>query len=415
MFPFAKVSLAYSRTEPFTAVSAAVPYRDQFAFDGTGCIYHLAPVNLLPACSVMAFMMNKCSANLIKRPTPSISRLTVMSRPSSLSLETIYHPGAVFQLFKQQPPTLPIPLSNNLKSLLSRDDRKLEQTRGRLYNCYRHNIPIPPNSSPALSVTLASPLSAGIRERPTQVWKVSSGSGPNGSHSEPTLVARFYDPFYYNDPKGEIDPFIDIDRSTAIEPEAYRRLQPVQGSLVPKFHGLFLCRIPSQLRNVYVILLDYVRGVDLASLHSRALCADHKNAITDEVVQVISRLHFLGVEHHDITPGNLILLPSNSAGPPAAGHEYCKIATCPLRSTVDVQTVRIAAIDLGEVDLDEDPYWDPEELKQQLVAKKEYMPTWWGEMDIEDDDLDDVKKLERDLKELERERERERERENDIS
>ena len=266
--------------------------------------------------------------NISKRPTPST--LTIMSRPSSSSLETVYHPGAVFQLYKQQPPTLP-----NQQSLLSWDDRKLEETKGRLYNCHRHNVPIPPNSSPALPVTLFSPLSVNIRERPTQVWRVSSGSDPNGSRSEPTLVAKFYDPLYYEDPDGLIDPFIAIDRSTAIEPEAYRRLQPVQGSLVPNFNGLFLCSIPNQLRNVYVVLLDYIPGVDLASLASRALCADHKNAILGEVLQVFYRLRSLGVRHYDVTPRNFILLPSNAAGAPTE-HEYCTTTTCPLRSTVEI-------------------------------------------------------------------------------
>ena len=120
----------------------------------------------------------------------------------------------------------------------------------------------------------------------------------------------------------------------------------------------------------------------MASLHSRALCADHKNAIIDKVVQVISRLRFLGVAHDAVGPANLILLPSNSARPPAAGHEYCTTATCPLRSTVDVQTVRIAATDLGEVDLDEDPHWHPEHLRQELVAEREDIPTWWDEYNL---------------------------------
>lgn len=294
------------------------------------------------------------------------------SRPSLPTLETVYHLGAVFQLYKQQPPILP-----SVQPLLSWDDIKLERTKGRLYNCHRHNIPIPPNSSPALSITLSSPLSVGIRGRPTQVWRVSSGSGPDRSHLEPTLVARFYDPFYYEDPDGLIDPFIAIDRSTANESEAYRRLQSVQSSLVPKFHGLFLCSIPNQSRNVYVTLLDYIHGVDLASLDSRALCTDHKHSIIDEVLIAVYRLRSLGVRHNDVTPRNFILLPRNAAGAPAAAHEYCATTTCPLRSTVDVQPLQIAAIDIEDVDLEEpDPHWDPKEREQRLANDRHHMQGW---------------------------------------
>jgi hypothetical protein len=296
----------------------------------------------------------------------------------SFSLSDTYYPGASFQLYDQQPPEEDLDISDN------DEDNRIENTYGRLHGCRVHSIWPPPDSSSSFSITLSSPLSIGVREHLSQVWKVSAtpSAGP--------LVARIYDALYYDDPEGLVVPFFPIDRAVSVQTAAYHLLQPVQGDLVPRFKGLYLCPIPNQQRTVYVILLEYIDGEDLKSVRRRGLCERHKDTITEMVVVIWARVRSLGVIHNDTKPRNFILRsvagesatsiehtnhPQHNTGD--EGGTHCSAPNCSLHSGADAQDLRIVMIDLEDAEIwtPMEP-WDHDSRERELARNRPHMKGW---------------------------------------
>jgi hypothetical protein len=273
-------------------------------------------------------------------------------------MSSVYRPGAVFQLYTQKPPAVPL-----LPPYFGEAGLELEQTLGRLQNCHLHNVSPPSELPPSLSVTLSSPFAVGIRERITQVWKVTGSSGP--------LTARFYDPLYFEDPDGLVDPFISIDLAVASETAAYNQLQQVQGDVVPQFYGLFLCPIPSQRRSIYVVLLEYIHGEDLATLRDGGLCSEHRNAIRDAASETWARVKALGVHNFDSKPRNFILRPTEAKEVGSTTSDVqsnaaerrtvtCLDPKCTLHLREAIKDANMVMIDLEHVMLiPQHTQWDP--------------------------------------------------------
>ncbi len=113
-------------------------------------------------------------------------------------------------------------------------------------------------------------MCGGIREHVTHVWTATL--------SNATVVAKFYDPLYFHDTYDHTDPIRLAAWSVASEVRAYEKLQPLQGTCIPRCLGLYAMALPEQEgRTVYVLLLEDVTGKDL-----RYLC--EKGDDMDEIV-----------------------------------------------------------------------------------------------------------------------------------
>jgi hypothetical protein len=53
------------------------------------------------------------------------------------------------------------------------------------------------------------------------------------------LVAKVYDPLYFNDSEGYLNPFLCMDRSYTHEANAYMALNEFQGQWIPRYYGSY--------------------------------------------------------------------------------------------------------------------------------------------------------------------------------
>ncbi|KAJ6615836.1 hypothetical protein B0H10DRAFT_2039226 [Mycena sp. CBHHK59/15] len=173
-----------------------------------------------------------------------------------------------------------------------------------------------------MTIALETPLATGAREEgPAQVWR------DNAAGSSTPLVARVYDPLYFT--------ITIYDR----EKEAYARLKDYQGTLVPRFHGIFVAEIPgARPRHVYVVLLEYIAGVDLQArmrAAGEATCLQHKAGLFNAVARA----------SYPFTETANVLLQEPQE--PSA-ENFCVAPGCPFRN--------IFHIDLGDSLDDEHPH-----------------------------------------------------------
>ncbi|KAJ7235019.1 hypothetical protein B0H12DRAFT_1222741 [Mycena haematopus] len=217
---------------------------------------------------------------------------------------------------------------------------EMSQPEVALAKCYENDAPYQAQAH-LITISLETPLATGVREeRPAQVWKV------NATGSNTPLVARIYDPLYFD--TAVYDRFRTIQQAVASEYEAYTRLKKHQGTLVPRFHGIFVAEIPGvRPRHVYVVLLEYVPGIDLQAkmrMVGDATCAQHKLGLFNAVARASYPLYECGVHPDDLMDRNVLLQEPRE---PSA-ENFCDKEGCPFRNTLHV--------DLGDSLTDDHPY-----------------------------------------------------------
>ncbi|KAJ6453846.1 hypothetical protein C8R47DRAFT_1329251 [Mycena vitilis] len=196
--------------------------------------------------------------------------------------------------------------------------------------CYKHDIPYRVHSPP-INVTLVDPLATGSREeRPVQVWTATMEG------SADLLVARFYDPLYYDNPWRDRFPY--IKRAVAIEHECYSRLKSYAGLYVPHFLGVFVAEIPGPAgpRHIYAILLKYVPGIDVRNFMDGGVggrtCTQHQAAMVDGAARLLYLCFQQGIYPKDTKDANTIIqipeIPSEE--------DFCATAECPFRNLIHI-------------------------------------------------------------------------------
>ncbi|KAJ6565708.1 hypothetical protein B0H10DRAFT_2200332 [Mycena sp. CBHHK59/15] len=262
--------------------------------------------------------------------------------------------------------------------------REMSQPEAALAKCYENDAPYQAQVSPS-TITLETPLAAGAREeRPAQVWKV------NATGSNTPLVARIYDPLYFD--TAVHDRFHIIERAVASEHEAYTRLKKHQGTRVPRFHGVFVAKIPGvRPRHVYVVLLEYIPGVDLqAKMRTAgdATCIQHKAGIFNAVARASYPLYHSGVRPDDLMDRNVLL----QEPPEPSSEDFCGTDGCPFRNIFHVDlgdspaddhlyAPRLFIIDLEHVCFETWDY-DLSLCRKCIVRSWEAYTDWFEDVDI---------------------------------
>ncbi|KAK7062409.1 hypothetical protein R3P38DRAFT_695926 [Favolaschia claudopus] len=263
-----------------------------------------------------------------------------MSRsPKRPDIETIYYSGAKISLFHpERPPAKPMHEMHGLLAtwphLYLTDELGKQLHRSPLDACYDHDIPCR-STQEAFTLNLEEELSTGFREEHSaQVWRVSTPS------LKKPLVARFYDPLYYN--TFTRDRFSAIEREVGIYDEAYKRFQPLVGSHLPTLHGIFAAELSVNFlkpRRIYCVLSDYVPGIDLQCLLDKHdpkrinTCAAHKAAFVDSIARLAYDFFDCAVIPMDMLPKNLIIdIPAT----PSTSEDFCDVENCLWRRTIHI-------------------------------------------------------------------------------
>jgi hypothetical protein len=216
-----------------------------------------------------------------------------------------YYPGVILQLYPSlppSPPTEPFPPDDVNAS----PERRLELYRKKF------SPPLSKDALPDKSICLEMPLRVGMSSHPAQVVQVSVSPADaivdNLAGDRPRFVAKIYDPLYYCYPEGIKDRYGFSHTCIAGETESYSRLAAIQGTFIPKFHGCFICRVPGQNRNAWVLLMQYIPGTSLDHFKASQLSSDVRRIVMEKVANAAYEIFLGGVEHRDYAPRNTILV-----------------------------------------------------------------------------------------------------------
>ncbi|KAK0469167.1 uncharacterized protein EV420DRAFT_1472442 [Desarmillaria tabescens] len=288
----------------------------------------------------------------------SINKVTSTLCDAIRDPNAIYLPSARYDLYPAKPPRFP---KGNKWCKHDNRSRQRQRANGSFALCLTNRIRIPARSPPPLSITLSQKLCGGLREHVTHVW-TATASFSKPKKAPTTVVAKFYDPLYFNDSDGTTitDPLRLATWSAASEVRAYEKLEPLQGTSIPRCLGLYATRFHEQeSRTVYVLLLEHVSGKDLRYLCRQGdseqevlgdyLCDKHRDAIFSSIFQLAMDSISLGVFHEDLAPRNIIVRPPAHRGP------FCSAERCPVRLAIDADSVQAVMVDLERVQLDDPP------------------------------------------------------------
>lgn len=184
-----------------------------------------------------------------------------------------------------------------------------------------------------LELCLAHPPTPGItyseEARCIEIAKIIRGGQSCGAQTVLTvdgLVAKFYDPLYYDFggdhwEDSEIHVTGDADKHYITEVTAYSEMRgtSLEGSIMPAYHGSWTMDIPilfngsRKNRKVRLILVEYIPGTSMHSLNPEDLTSQERDNIMIKVIEAKIDLLFMGLRHEDYEPRNIMLsLPEGS-------------------------------------------------------------------------------------------------------
>jgi hypothetical protein len=134
------------------------------------------------------------------------------------------------------------------------------------------------------------------------------------------IVAKIYDPLYdaggdCYDNKRDVVVLADGDYSR--EAAAYEQLRrsPDTWSLVPAYYGSWTIEIPTKAgdqtltRHVRLILTEHIKGTVMSSVQPQLLSRQTRSAIMEKILEAESLIFNAGVQHRDMSPRNIMLVP----------------------------------------------------------------------------------------------------------
>ena len=211
-----------------------------------------------------------------------------------------------------------------------------------------------------------------VRVRPGAKEDVSGGKLPSSLPPESTLVAKFYDPLYYDHDQHDSDPFKNVNSSYLFEVGAYTRLSNMQGTAIPKFYGSFTTSFPvpiegmeegieeGQTREVRLILMEFIRGSRMLDANPQDYTQQQRQDIMGSVVDADTTIYANDIMLLDLYPRNVMLPQDN---------QTCKAAPGSTQSPSRSQTRPAVLIDFDTVHLGRN---SPGRLS--LMGEQYYMP-----------------------------------------
>ncbi len=178
------------------------------------------------------------------------------------------------------------------------------------------------------------------------------------------LVAKFYDPLYFNHKQDDMDPFLASDYGYTHETAAYKALESFQGNKIPKYYGSYTCELPTpsgHRRSVRLILIERIIGSSMEKLKPTDFSQSERQNIMKFIIDTESDMYGRDIVHTDLHPRNVIV--SGSAA--------------------DASTLRVVLIDFGYVRFGRlGRYPVPEQLRMYLPGVRispilRWHKAWW--------------------------------------
>lgn len=172
-----------------------------------------------------------------------------------------------------------------------------------------------PQESPRLQILDTIRAQDGKTSQLVTVRVLSGGS--SGLLGRDDIVAKFYDPLYYNHYLDDVDPFRYVNREYAREAAAYSRLPGSRITGIPEYYGSYSLEIPvaTESRFVRLILIQKADEISMDKLDPRDLSLSQRQTIMKGILDIETQVYKHDVRNLDIHPRNVIVQNASSARP----------------------------------------------------------------------------------------------------
>ncbi|KAJ5138249.1 uncharacterized protein N7515_003097 [Penicillium bovifimosum] len=132
------------------------------------------------------------------------------------------------------------------------------------------------------------------------------------------LVAKVYDPLYFDDDEGHLNPFLCVDRYYTHEANAYMALSELQGEGIPRYYGSYSLSLSVNsvhTRIVRMILVDHIEGITMADAKPVNFAKSVRKSILKSIVDLESRIFEKDIWLTDLEPRNVMIGSPDSDRP----------------------------------------------------------------------------------------------------
>ncbi|KLJ13360.1 hypothetical protein EMPG_11698 [Blastomyces silverae] len=139
---------------------------------------------------------------------------------------------------------------------------------------------------------------------------------PNVLPTDTNLLAKIYDPLYFDHEQDDADPFLCVGRDYTRETTAYLALSQLYGAIIPYHFGSYTLEWSidgAATRLVRLILIELVSGMSMQQLSPADFSQKGRQAIMKAVIDAETELYTRNVRHRDIHPRNILLLNTAKA------------------------------------------------------------------------------------------------------
>lgn len=116
---------------------------------------------------------------------------------------------------------------------------------------------------------------------------------PVSTSGQQKLVAKVYNPLYYDDDEDFLSPFLCVDRNYTHETNAYTLLIECEGDRVPRFFGSYNLDLPVEehgfhkiCRTVRLILMEYIEGTTMLQLKPEKVSRRARQQIMKSIIDL---------------------------------------------------------------------------------------------------------------------------------
>ncbi|OJD28457.1 hypothetical protein ACJ73_00144 [Blastomyces percursus] len=174
------------------------------------------------------------------------------------------------------------------------------------------------------------------------------------SDSIPTdkyLVAKLYDPLYFDHEQDDLDPFRYTDLAYSHETAAYRQLYPLEGTVIPRYYGSFTLELPIPnkriSRSIRLILIEKVPGISMQHLNPTNYTQSDRQNILKAIIDAESMLYAHDILHRDIQPRNVLVLDSALRRVVLIDFGYCGIGRTPSNSPAEWKAKHLTGVPIS--------------------------------------------------------------------
>lgn len=170
-----------------------------------------------------------------------------------------------------------------------------------------------------VNLQITGPIRAGDNHSAQLVTVRVQSSSSDDLPRDQDLVAKIYDPLYFDHEQDDADPFLCVDRDYSHETAAYQVLSPLQGGIIPKYYGSFTIEIRAgarAFRYVRLILIEFVPAPSMQQLKTSGnLSQEDRQTIMKAVIDAESLIYTHNILHKDIRSANILVCLNSKIRP----------------------------------------------------------------------------------------------------